>query len=346
MNLTLLFILLLLFVFTTGFSLLINKLFLSYSLQFTPANDNSHRWSEAQKPTIGGFTFYIIFLFSLAIYPLLFPEDAFLNKQLISILLAVSFGFILGLADDVYGTNPFLKFLGQFFCANLLLAANIVIPITPFETVNYVFTVFWVIGLMNSINMLDNMDGIVASTTWCTMLGTFLLIILNSSPGNAVYLVMLIGVLGALTGFLFYNIYPSKMFMGDSGSQFLSVLLAALSILFYWPYRETTSQFIELQQFMLPLLFFIMPLIDTITVSIRRIARGESPFVGGKDHTTHHLYYLGLSHRTIMFLFFLISLISSGLGLLVHQYLPEWNLWYSFLIISYFIFVFTIMQLL
>jgi UDP-GlcNAc:undecaprenyl-phosphate GlcNAc-1-phosphate transferase len=103
--------------------------------------------------------------------------------------------------------------------------------------------------------------------------------------------------------------------MGDTGSQFLGAFLSALSIVFIWNFREPDGPYFQIRQFVAPLLIFIVPLIDTATVAIRRMLRGHSPFVGGKDHITHHLAMLGLKDNFVCIAYLLLSLISGGLFL-------------------------------
>jgi UDP-GlcNAc:undecaprenyl-phosphate GlcNAc-1-phosphate transferase len=159
-------------------------------------------------------------------------------------------------------------------------------------------------------------------------------------------LIILLGVLGALVGFLFFNWLPSKIYMGDTGSQFLGVFLAAISILFFWNYRESYSGFIELRQFLIPLLLFIIPLIDTTTVVIRRLARRQSPFVGGKDHITHQLAYLGLSDQWVAIILSLISAFSILLTVFIYNNLDAWRVNYTFLLLGYCFLVFLVFQIL
>jgi UDP-GlcNAc:undecaprenyl-phosphate GlcNAc-1-phosphate transferase len=157
---------------------------------------------------------------------------------------------------------------------------------------------------------------------------------------------MLVGVLGALTGFLYFNWNPSRIIMGDTGSQFLGVFLAATSILFFWNYRdEGSNEFIQLKQFVVPLFFFIVPLIDTMTVTIRRLMRKQSPFVGGKDHITHHLVYFGLSEKQTALALMLLSLTSIPLALLYILQIIEWNWIATFAAFGYFFSVFTVIQI-
>jgi len=196
---------------------------------------------------------------------------------------------------------------------------------------------------MNSINMLDNMDGITASISTSIILGVFMIMALQSDGFNT-YGIILLGVAAALTGFLYYNWHPSKMFMGDTGSQFLGVFLSAISIIFLWQFKSDTEEFIQVKQFLAPLLLFIMPIIDTTTVFIRRISRRQSPFVGGRDHTTHHLAYLGLKDGQVAAVFTVISVFSILLVYILYRSFDHWNAIYNVIVIGYFMIVFAIFQ--
>jgi len=331
------------------FSALINSLILKFSTNLgmrNATNTGQIRWGSSSKPSLGGFSFYIVFLISIAMLGV-FPsdDDSVFNKQLIGLLAASSLGFLLGLADDAYNTNPLVKFIGQFTCANLLITTGYTIHVSPIIELNYFITVLWVIGLMNSINMLDNMDGITASTSASILLGGVVLIISDKGIDNF-YLIVILGVLGALIGFLLFNWHPSKMYMGDTGSQFLGVFLAGISILFFWDYRQDNVSIIDFRQFLFPMLLFIVPLVDTATVFIRRLAKKQSPFVGGKDHTTHHLAYLGLSDRQVATVLLMLSLISVGFVYYLHRHFDNWENIYTIIGFAYFITVFVVMQIL
>lgn len=339
------------FVIAICFSVLINFLILRFSRNLGMRNIKHNqfggvRWGSTSKPSVGGFSFYIVFLISISVLGVVPIEDqGSFNRQLIGLLAACSVGFLLGLADDAYNTNPLVKFIGQFTCANLLIATNFEILLTPMPQINYIITVLWVIGLMNSINMLDNMDAITTSVSVTILTGAIVLIVMNGDVDN-VYLIILMGVLGALIGFLFFNWHPSKIYMGDTGSQFLGIFLAAISILFFWNYRESYTGFIELRQFLIPMLLFIIPLIDTTTVVIRRLARKQSPFVGGKDHITHQLAYLGLPDQWVAIVLGFISAVSILLVVFIFNNLESWNSNYTFLLIGYFLLVFLVFQVL
>jgi UDP-GlcNAc:undecaprenyl-phosphate/decaprenyl-phosphate GlcNAc-1-phosphate transferase len=136
------------------------------------------------------------------------------------------------------------------------------------------------------------------------------------------------------------------MYMGDTGSQFLGIFLAGISIQFIWDYRQDTNSYFDFRQLLFPLLIFIVPLVDTATVFIRRLARRQSPFVGGKDHTTHHLAYMGVSDSAVTISFIVLSLISVGIVFYLFMQFSRWSNIYTIAGFAYFIFVFLLMQVL
>ena len=157
-------------------------------------------------------------------------------------------------------------------------------------------------------------------------------------------MLVLIGVLGGLIGFLRFNWNPSKIFMGDTGSQFLGIFLAATSIQFFWQFNEGNQGLFQVKPFVLPALFFIVPLIDTATVTLRRLMRGQSPFVGGKDHITHHLAYLGLKEKQVVLILIGTSLLSFPIAILLVMKILVWNFYLSFGILAYVVVLFLVFQ--
>ena len=298
-----------LFVMALVFSVLVNRIFLRFSrnLGIRNVDDNVIRWASTSKPSFGGISFFIVFLLVLTTGQFVFPDlSNTFDSRLIGILLAAAAAFLVGLADDAYNINPRLKFIAQISCGLILILTGTHIDLFEWELANYALTIFWVVGMMNSINMLDNMDA-VATVASLSAIACLLISMLFSNSLSSIYFLILVGLGGALLGFLFFNWSPSRMYMGDTGSQFLGVLLAALAIPFLWNFQmEETS---SITKIVLVALAFIVPLADTTTVTINRIAKGSSPFVGGKDHTTHHLSYAGLTEQSV-------ALLIAGIGIL------------------------------
>jgi UDP-GlcNAc:undecaprenyl-phosphate GlcNAc-1-phosphate transferase len=326
------------------FSILINSILLRFVKTLGIRNEDEAiiRWSDQVKPALGGLSFYIIFLLSITLHSFVFSySGSTMDFQFTGIVGATSLGFLMGLSDDAYNTRPVLKFLTQVLCAVILIYSDTYINIFENTIFNYLLTVVWVVGLMNSINMLDNMDGITTIVA-IVISFTILLLMLINGEVNSVGMTIVLGLLAALLGFLYFNWNPSKMYMGDTGSQYLGVLLAALSINYLWN-PVTTEEFSISRQFLIPIISFIIPIVDTTTVVIKRISKGNSPFIGGKDHTTHHLSYLGLSEKQVAGIISLISLISSAIVVYVISSIKVWNHLYTVIFITYFLVVFGVL---
>ncbi len=328
------------------FSLLVNSIMLRFvkTLGIRNEGEATIRWSSEVKPALGGLTFYIIFLLSVIFHSFIFSyEGSTIDFKFIGIVLATSLGFLMGLSDDAYNTRPVLKFLTQVLCGVILIYSGTYITIFESDLLNYSLTILWVVGLMNSINMLDNMDGI---TTIVSLVMSFSILVLMLMNNDTVSIgtTIVVGLLASLLGFLCFNWSPAKMYMGDTGSQYLGVLLAALSITYLWN-PVTTSEFAISRQLLVPLLCFIVPIVDTTTVTIKRLSKGDSPFIGGKDHTTHHLVYLGFSEKQVGVIIALISIISSSIAIYAIASIKVWSHSYTALFSAYFLIVFVVLFL-
>jgi UDP-GlcNAc:undecaprenyl-phosphate/decaprenyl-phosphate GlcNAc-1-phosphate transferase len=304
-----------LFVACFVFSLLINYILLRFAQTLGVRDGRQHevRWNPEIKPSLGGISFYVVFLFSFIFTILLPQKTAGFNIQIIGILMAATLAFLMGLADDAFNTQPLLKFLTQIFCGLIIIFSGHSITVFQNQFYNHLFTLLWVVGVMNSVNMLDNMDGI---SSIVSMLACSFMVFVNISlfDKSSYATTLNLGVLGALAGFLVYNFHPSKMFMGDTGSQFLGLFLAVMGIDNCW--NNPTSPLVAgfpVANPVIVMLVFLLPLSDTLTVVINRLRAGRSPFVGGKDHTTHHLFFKGLSEVRIAYLF----MAAGGAGILL-----------------------------
>ncbi len=331
----------LLFLTSLILSALINRLFLKFSknLGIRNIDDQVIRWKTTSKPSFGGISMFIVFLMLISLYSVFFPSNSSsFDLRLIGIIIACCFGFLIGLTDDAYNTNPLLKAIAQAFCAIVIITTGTHINLFDNEWYNYILSFLWIIGLMNSINMLDNMDAVATVASIFALLSMMVVILLYNQYDD-INFILVLGTIGALIGFLFYNWNPSKMYMGDTGSQFLGILLAALSIKFLWNYDGGLESNNMTRQFILPALAFLYPLSDTTTVVINRLSQKKSPFVGGRDHTTHHLSYAGLSDS-------LVAMIVGGIGLVSCTFMiialsfKVWNHLFTTLFTGYILLVF------
>ncbi len=326
------------------FSLLLNSLFIKFSknLGMRNVDENAIRWGSRSKPAIGGISFFLNFLFAITFYFMLSEQHSILeNVKFTGLMLAVTVGFLVGLADDAYNTKPILKFSAQVFCGVVLCLTGTYIQLFSSDVLNYFITVFWIVGIMNSINMLDNMDAIT-TTVSISIIISALIVLSALNTFESIEFIVLIGVLASLIGFLFYNWNPSKIYMGDTGSQFLGVLLGAMAITCFWNTPFDSNSHSQTKQVVLTVIVFIIPIIDTTTVTINRLGRGQSPFVGGKDHTTHHLSYAGFSDKQVAFIIGLISMFSCLITIYVLS-IENWSFYDAGLLSAYFLSVFGVL---
>lgn len=279
------------------------------------ANQNAERWSPQTKPMSGGIAFFLNLLISSVIY-LIFEKDiSSVDSQYIYIGFVLLLAFLMGFADDIINTPPLLKIIVQLVCAIIIIKAGIIINISSSYWFNVIFTVFWIAGIMNSLNMLDNMDAIATLTSITIISGLIIQNIIIS--GSPIDLFVLVALLASLLSFLFFNWHPSKMYMGDNGSQLLGAFLATYSIIYFWNCPVQLNIHHSISSAFIIFLIFLVPLSDSITVTINRLSRGRSPFVGGRDHTTHFFSYRGIKERQIAAMYFLINLAGVSAAILI-----------------------------
>lgn len=306
-------------------SAVINNFFLKFSKNLGTRNKEqlTMRWSAEAKPSMGGISFYITYLLSFMIYAIMFGKaDVFQNKQLLGLFFSINVAFLLGLSDDAYNTKPFIKLGSQILCGIILVNTNNEILLFDQEWLNYTLTIFWVVAIMNSINMLDNMDSITTTTSIFIIL-SILGISFPFNFINNVHLFLIITALGALGGFLIFNWNPAKMFMGDTGSQFLGMFLAYYSIKFLWNRGVDEGEYSIFSNVTLVLVAFATPIVDTTFVVLRRLNRKQSPMIGGKDHTTHSLSYFGFTDRQVGYIFVVLGIVSAMLAHNIANFIPH-----------------------
>lgn len=309
------------FVIATLFlSLIVNYFLLKYWQKLGTQErrkDNLVRWAAQSKPAIGGIGFFAAFVVCI-IYvgingasdwwgvptPTLAQHTPDYAATIPYFILCCTVGFLVGLLDDSFVMPPRFKFMGQLLCAAIMTWGGISVALTENAIFNSIFTAIWVVGMMNSVNMLDNMDGITAVVSLFILVN----ILLIAGFLSYIYVVFLVSMISALLGFLYYNWPPSRIFMGDSGSQLLGIFLAFSSVLFVWNAPYVFNNILD--KMVLPAIIFMLPVMDTTTVTIRRLWRGQSPAVGGRDHLTHHLAYCGLKDRQVAQVFAALSLLT------------------------------------
>lgn len=239
------------------------------------------------------------------------------NISVRSALIAVIPVFIFGLWDDFKNIPPGLKIIGQLTGAVLLAHQGISIRIfespefflhgsSPlFEFLDWLLTIFWIVGITNAFNFVDSMDGLAVGLGAMAS-SFFMLVTLDSGQYFlAQYSAILIG---ACIGLYFFNAPPATLFLGDSGSQTLGFLLAVLGISFSpTGVNQSSSWFV-------PILLLIMPIFDAVLVVTSRIKRKKPVYEAALDHTYHRLLSLGISSNRAVLVMHVTALISGCLA--------------------------------
>lgn len=224
-----------------------------------------------------------------------------------------------GLADDRYALPWPPRLLVQFGVAIFLVWSGFQATVfvkAPF--VGQIVSVFWIVGLINSLNFLDNMDGLSGGIGLIASV-LFAFVMLTAPEPRWLVGGMLLALAGSCTGFLMHNRPPAKIFMGDCGSTFLGMMLASLTLAGTFYAGSGTGRHVLLA----PLCVLAVPLYDTITVTAIRLSQGRSPFQPDKSHFSHRLVELGLSRPKAVLTVHLATL-TTGLGALLLFRVESW----------------------
>jgi len=230
---------------------------------------------------------------------------------------------LMGLIDDRKNLHWVPRLLVQIGVAcGLVFGAGVYATVfAPHPVVGQVLSVFWILVLVNSFNFLDNMDGLSAGIALIAAV-VLASVMLNSTeePRWLVAGLMLV-LVGSLVGFLCHNWHPARIFMGDTGSYFIGLLMACATLLgTYYEYDEAPGD----RHFVLaPLCILAIPLYDFCSVMIIRTAQGRSPFHADKSHFSHRLVDLGLRTRGAVLTVHLATL-TTGLAALLLYRVHDW----------------------
>jgi len=259
------------------------------------------RWHKHPIAILGGISIYLASVISAIILGII-------NKDTLGLFIGATFLFIVGLLDDKYHFRPYTKLFLQIIaaCIAIFFGATIGLPINKLLTIP--LTLIWIVGVTNSFNLLDNIDGLAVGIAAISALMIFSssLIFANNTLGT-----FSLVLAAAALGFLPYNLNPAKIFMGDSGSMFLGYSLAVISI--NGRMRHISNLFATI---LIPVFILSIPIFDTVFVMIARKLQGKRIFEGGKDHTSHRLITLGLSPRKAVLLLYVISVTFGSIAFL------------------------------
>lgn len=315
----------------------------SKSLGIRNKNDVIVRWSSESKPSLGGVSLFIVFIFAAIAFSIVFGEtNIFQNHKYVGLFLAGSIAFGMGLADDAYDTKPYFKLGIQILCGVIFVLSGTYVMIFDNIYIDGFLTVIWVIIIMNSLNMLDNMDGITGTTSLFILISCLISSWIILGFNMNIWSASLVAMIGALIGFLSMNIHPSKLFMGDAGSQFIGVFVAFFGMEFLINSGTHLQQHSWLG-LCVAIVAFTPAAVDTLTVVINRLKRGQSPMVGGKDHTTHHLVYAGLNDIKVWYVFLGIGVGSTLLAVAMVNLIKLNIVLPIMFFLAYFIFVFILL---
>jgi len=262
----------------------------------------AHKTHKEPVPYLGGVAIIIgvtVISYAAAIYKNFNKQDYLLLTSVLAP--AIILGFI-GLWDDLRNLRPgprlAIQLIAGIFTAYILISQDTVGNPTGSQTLDAIITVVWVVGICNSINFFDNVDGGAAGTVAISSLGLFYLTFQNQQ----FFIAALSSVTaGATIGFLLWNKSPARIYMGDAGALFLGVLIATLTIRLQ---PDTDALWKSLAT---PILLLAVPILDTTTVVFSRIKRGVSPLQGGHDHLSHRLMNRGVPRKQAVILLWAFS---------------------------------------
>jgi UDP-GlcNAc:undecaprenyl-phosphate GlcNAc-1-phosphate transferase len=265
------------------------------------------RWHKKPTPLLGGVGIFMSFSTS---YMLAFGFD----RRTMPVIIGGFLVFLLGLVDDLKRLNPQVKLIGQITIAAVLISLDVAVKIIPYPVIAIPVTFLWIVGLTNSFNLLDNMDGLSAGTAAICALALF---VFSLSSGDSSVALCSILLAGACAGFLFYNFNPASIFMGDCGSMFLGCTLATTAII--GTVQHVSGLFVAV---LIPLFILGMPIFDTVFVTFFRTVRGQPISQGGRDHVSHRLVNMGLSERRAVLILYAISALFGAGALFYNQISP------------------------
>ncbi|GAW93130.1 glycosyltransferase family 4 protein [Calderihabitans maritimus] len=259
---------------------------------------NERKIHKEPMPRMGGLALYLAF-----VIPVLLIQP--LDRPLMGLVAGGSIILVLGLADDFFGISPSVKLLGQVIGALVLVFFGVQVDFltNPFDGMIFLgklavpVTIFWVIGITNAVNLIDGLDGLASGTSAIAAV-TVAVVAMAEGQVQVGYYALILAA--AVLGFLRYNFFPAKIFMGDSGSLFLGFNLAALAVMGLTKGATIISLFV-------PVLILGIPILDTFFAILRRYISGRSIFQADREHLHHRLLEVGLSHRQAVLVIYALN---------------------------------------
>lgn len=288
------------FILSLGFTPWVRAIAVKKGLVSYPRAD---RWHKHPTAILGGIGIYLAAIIASLVFGVI-------GRETLGLFIGATLLFAVGLVDDKFHIAPYTKLFFQIVAACIAIFFGISFGFSNNILLVIPLTLLWIVGLTNSFNLLDNIDGLAAGIAVISsaMLFASSLILANNSVFGTFALILS----GATLGFLPYNFNPAKIFMGDSGSMFLGYSLAIISI------SGTARQVSNLlATILIPVFILSVPIFDTVFVMLIRKIKGRAIFEGGTDHTSHQLVALGLSPRKTVLVLYVISI---AFGLIAISY--------------------------
>ncbi len=257
-------------------------------------------------PRIGGVGIFLAFILSMITIAICVNFGRENLHEVRGLLISGALMFIVGLVDDYKNLPAKVKLCGQIVAAAVLVVGygvRVDFVTDPFGDYLYLewlaipATIFWLVGLTNTVNLIDGLDGLAAGVCGLAASTIFLVAM---EQNYFVITILTAALSGAAFGFLFYNTNPARIFMGDSGSLFLGFMLAGISIIG----AMKSAAVIAL---VVPILALGIPILDTIFAILRRYLGGQPIFKPDKGHLHHRLLRMGFTQRQAVFLMYVIS---------------------------------------
>jgi UDP-GlcNAc:undecaprenyl-phosphate/decaprenyl-phosphate GlcNAc-1-phosphate transferase len=260
------------------------------------------RWHTNPTALLGGIAIATSFFAGYLIFGPTLPH---IRSILVASL--VVFGF--GLVDDLFQLKPYTKLVAQLIAASMVVYFGLKLEWTNYAAIDDIITIFWLVGITNALNLLDNMDGLAAGVSLIACASLTITFLLNGQVAAAT-LPALLG--GACLGFLIFNFNPASIFMGDCGSMFLGFTLGAITMLSdIGRTRNLTPVLLT------PVLILLLPIFDTCMVTVTRKLSGRAISQGGRDHASHRLVALGVSERRAVLILYALAAASGVLALML-----------------------------
>jgi UDP-GlcNAc:undecaprenyl-phosphate GlcNAc-1-phosphate transferase len=285
---------------------------IAFKFSVVDSPNQSHKTHKEPIPYLGGIAIMTSVIFLAVSGVLFFDFNRSAIGLLLSILLPSTFIGVVGLVDDVRNLSPLSRFFAQtaagLFTAIFITSTQTVGSPTGNFSFDFFLTVFWIVGVTNSLNFFDNHDGGASGTV---AISSFTLTVLAFASSQFYIAALALVLCGSSLGFLFWNKSPARIYMGDAGSLFLGMMISSLLV------RFDPNPINRWAGFAIPILLLALPIMDTTVVVISRIQRGVSPFQGGQDHLSHRLMSRGFTRRVTAFILWGASGFFASLAILV-----------------------------